>query len=160
MEVRKYRTKRAYKKSYTKAKVYTLLVTLSLATGLIIGNRVYTEYTIDGLANISAVHAAELPAKPVDVKDYAWEQAKAHGLDPVTFIVVLFGESGFKPDAININSNKTVDLGIAQINSIHKDISTVDKLNPYKAIDWAIQKRLHDGNYSAWVYANKTGIKK
>jgi hypothetical protein len=110
---------------------------------------------------IEPVYAQE---KQLSVKDYAWEQAKKHGLDPVSFVVIIFHESRFNPEAININvqksGRKSVDIGLLQINSIHQDISLQDKLDPYKAIDWAIEKRLKDGNYRAWVAANTLGIVK
>jgi hypothetical protein len=106
---------------------------------------------------IETVQAQE---QKLSVKDYAWEQAKKNGLDPVNFVVIIFHESRWNTEAIGVNKNKTYDAGLLQINSIHKDISLSDKLDPYKAIDWAIKKRLHDGNYSAWVAANQLGIRK
>lgn len=44
-------------------------------------------------------------------------QACAPNVAPGTMLPVLMGESGFHPDAVNVNRNGTIDLGIAQINS-------------------------------------------
>lgn len=61
-------------------------------------------------------------------------------------------ESKWNPEAMNTkNSNGSYDMGLLQINSIHKDISNSDKLNYKKSIDWAINKFKKDGNFNAWV---------
>lgn len=60
-------------------------------------------------------------------------------------------ESRWNPDAYHVNKNGTVDLGLVQINSIHKNISNHDKLDFKKAIDWMIAKINKDGGYGAWV---------
>ena len=96
----------------------------------------------------------------ISVRDYAWNQAKKAGLDPVHLVMILEGESNFNPEAIGVNNNKTVDIGVAQWNSIHKNISLADKLNPYKSIDLMIAHRLKTGNYNIWVAAQKFGITK
>jgi len=64
---------------------------------------------------------------------------------------VINCESRWREDVINVNTNGSVDFGIMQINSIHKDISNADKLNYQKAIDWAIKKMHKDGSLNAWV---------
>ena len=153
-----YHTKRQYTqhKKNNKIKNYFLIAFTFLAVGVIIGNRIYTEKVLESYIQIPEVKAAE----QLSVKDYAWTEAKKHGLDPVNFILVIWGESRFNPEALGVNNNKTVDIGLLQINSIHKDISLSERLDPYKSIDWAIKKRLHDGNYSAWVAAKALGIKK
>lgn len=61
-------------------------------------------------------------------------------------------ESKWNPEAMNTkNKNGSYDMGLLQINSIHKDISNSDKLNYKKSIDWAIKKFKRDGNFNAWV---------
>ncbi len=96
------------------------------------------------------------------VKQYVVNQAIANNLDPLELIAVIQGESGFNPNAYNVNTNGTVDLGIAQWNSIHikSGFITVECAgNAECAIDKMIAKRLKDGNYSAWYAARKLGIK-
>jgi len=77
--------------------------------------------------------------------------------DEVNFVVKMINcESTWKTDAVNANnSNGSYDLGLWQINSIHKNISNEDKFNFKKATDWSINKRLHDGNWSAWSCSRK-----
>ena len=58
----------------------------------------------------------------------------------------------------NYNFNKEKNKLETYINSIHKDISNIDKLDYIKSTKWAIEKRLSDGNFCAWVCAKKLGI--
>jgi soluble lytic murein transglycosylase-like protein len=145
-----------------KKQVLTLLIATLCGGGAIKVSEVYNDY------KLSKVSIAEVTVvRPrLDVQDYAWEQARKAKLDRATFISMIFGESRFNQNALGVNTNKTVDLGLLQINSIHTKpnaslpISVADALDPYKAIDWAIKKRLKDGNYSAWVAAQKLKITK
>ena len=67
------------------------------------------------------------------------------------FVKIIQCESGWNPDAVNTkNKNGSYDMGLLQINSIHKNISNADKLNYKKAIDWAIAKVKKDGGFGAW----------
>lgn len=45
--------------------------------------------------------------------------AAFHGVNPWVLRAILKVESGFNPTAVNRNANGTVDIGMAQINSIH-----------------------------------------
>lgn len=57
-------------------------------------------------------------------------------IDPITMLKVAWCESRFKINAININKNKTIDIGVFQINSVHHKA-----LNPYdyrENIEYAI----------------------
>lgn len=62
--------------------------------------------------------------------------AERHSVNPWVLKAILKVESNFKPGAVTRNSNGTVDLGMAQINSIHlKELSNYgiaedDLLNP------------------------------
>jgi len=58
-------------------------------------------------------------------------------------------ESGWNEYAIGVNKNGTKDLGIFQINDIHK-LSNEFRFDYKKAIDWSIAKRLNDGGWYAW----------
>jgi soluble lytic murein transglycosylase-like protein len=145
-----------------KKQVVTLLIAIALGAGAIKATEMYNEYA---LSKVSIAEVSVVRPK-LDVQDYAWEQARKAKLDRATFISMIFGESRFNQNAIGVNKNGTVDLGLLQINSIHMTpkasalISPVDALDPYKAIDWAIKKRLKDGNYSAWVAAQNLKITK
>jgi soluble lytic murein transglycosylase-like protein len=62
--------------------------------------------------------------------------AERHSVNPWVLKAILKVESNFKPGAVTRNTNGTVDLGMAQINSIHlKELSKYgiaegDLLNP------------------------------
>lgn len=66
----------------------------------------------------------------VEVKELTIEEkiAKTFPENPEIMIAVFKAESGLNPMAFHKNTNGTVDLGIAQINSVHKedDLSMFD----------------------------------
>lgn len=70
-------------------------------------------------------------------------------------------ESGWNPEAINHkNKNGTYDMGLVQINSIHKDIKPSERLDFKKSIDWMIKKINKDNGYGAWLSSiNCHGVK-
>lgn len=75
-------------------------------------------------------------------------------------MMIIQCESRWNPDALNVNTNKTADLGLWQINHpLHsKTISRQQSLDYQIATDWAINKRLNDGNWGAWVCSRVLGI--
>lgn len=91
----------------------------------------------------------------LSMKDWVLRQVAEAGLNPREAEIIINCESRWEPDAMGINYNHTADLGLWQINSIHKDISNADKLDYKKATIWAIDKRLEDGHWKAWVCARK-----
>ena len=96
---------------------------------------------------------------PEEVKEYVRLEAIRAGLNPDEVEKIVKCESKFNPQAIHTNVNGSKDKGLWQINSIHKRISDADKLDYKAATKWAIAKRLHDGNWSAWYCARKLAIK-
>ena len=61
-------------------------------------------------------------------------------------------ESGFREDAININTNDTIDVGIFQINSVHfkqEGCSLKDIVDEYKNVDCAFSIFKASG-WGAW----------
>ena len=89
-------------------------------------------------------------AKPLSMKDYVLKEFAKANIDVKVAEAVINCESRFNPDAININTNKTYDAGLFQINSIHKDITLKDKLDYKAATAWAIKKIKRDGGFQAW----------
>lgn len=61
-------------------------------------------------------------------------------------------ESSMNKDAWNVNTNGTVDFGLYQINSVHKDISLLEKLDVYASTRWTVNK-IKDGDLHIWVCA-------
>lgn len=124
----------------------------------------------------AAAPAATLPAMPKEflqpdyhrpepydaeeIRKYVRQEAVKAGLNPDEVEKIVKCESGFNPNAVNKrNKNGTRDSGLWQINSVHKRISEAAKFDYKAATKWAITKRLHDGNWSAWVCARHLGIK-
>ncbi len=78
------------------------------------------------------------------------------GLNPNEADCIITKESNWKEDAIS----KTNDFGLWQINIQHKNQIAVKEMFDYKkATSFAINKRLKDGNWCAWVAAKKCGEK-
>jgi len=99
---------------------------------------------------LSTVNAKKEVVKDLPIGEWIMKTFKENGLNEYVAYCVLYGESRMNPDAININSNGTLDAGIAQINSIHKDILMKDKFDYKKSILWTINKVKRDGNWNAW----------
>lgn len=71
--------------------------------------------------------------------------------DIIIAINIARAESGLRTDAINLNTNKTADLGIFQINDVHsKRISREDRMDFVKNIKFAWTLRKEQGNWNAW----------
>jgi len=60
-----------------------------------------------------------LPAKLASAAPCVSAAADYHRVNPWILQAILKVESGFNPSAVNRNANGTVDVGMAQINSIH-----------------------------------------
>lgn len=87
------------------------------------------------------------------IKAYIVEQAEKNGLDPIDIMSIIACESHFNENAIGVNANKTSDLGLVQVNSLHVksgSISIKCAGDARCAVDWMIAKRLRDGSYNAW----------
>lgn len=62
---------------------------------------------------------AALPQRLTESSPCVTGAAEYHGVNPWVLKAILKVESGFNPSAYNRNANGTVDVGMAQINSIH-----------------------------------------
>lgn len=111
-------------------------------------------------ANIS-VRKVEDNLNPTldQIKNYVRVEAKKAGLNPNEVEAIINCESRWITDAKGVNRNGSYDLGLWQINSIHKNITDAEKLDYKAATKWAIEKRLRDGNWSAWYCARRLAIK-
>ena len=86
-----------------------------------------------------------------DMQSWVLRKVKEAGLDPDIAFNIIKCESNWKPEAYGVNKNGSTDFGLWQINSIHKaEISPKERLDYKIATEWAINKRLKDGNWSAW----------
>lgn len=94
------------------------------------------------------------------MKEWVLQKVAEAGLNPREAEAIINCESRWDPEAMGVNNNRTVDLGLWQINSIHKDITSSEKLDYKKATEWAINKRLKDGSWRAWVCSRKIAFLK
>ncbi len=107
--------------------------------------------------NMIDLDSAQREALAEEEEMKAWvlnEIAKA-GLSTKEADIIITCESRWKPDAIGVNKNGSYDVGLWQINSIHKNITNAGKMDYKEATKWAIDKRLKDGSWRAWSCSRK-----
>lgn len=90
----------------------------------------------------------------------AWVLAEAEkaGLNPKEVDAIIHCESRWDDQAVGYNRNGSNDKGLWQINSIHR-LPDAERLDYKAATKWAIEKRLRDGNWSAWYCARRLAIR-
>ena len=94
-------------------------------------------------------------AEEPTMKEWIRVEVEKAGLNWNEVDCLIQNESAWKNWNNNWNTNGTVDSGLWMINSVHKGtISLEDRYNYKTATKWAISKRLHDGNWSAWYGVN------
>jgi hypothetical protein len=86
---------------------------------------------------------------PLSNEDIIRQVALENNFDGDILVNLAKCESSLKADAVNLNS-KSADLGIFQINTVHKDISNADKFDIKKATQWTINK-IRKGAGHIWV---------
>jgi hypothetical protein len=79
--------------------------------------------TVYSAAHATSLGVTVLPALPSMPETEATRCIAAaagyHTVNPWILRAILSVESNFNPRAVNVNANKTIDVGMAQINSIH-----------------------------------------
>jgi len=109
-----------------------------------------------GEINVERPEAAEI----TDIKEYVLNEVEKHGLNKWEAYEIINCESRWNSDEAVREPNRTISFGLWMINSIHKDISNLDKLDVIKSTRWAIEKRLQKGKWSpTWSCATKLGIR-
>lgn len=97
----------------------------------------------------------EALAEEQDMRLWVLNEVKKAGLNIKEAETIINCESRWQPDAIGVNKNGTYDVGLWQINSIHKNLTNADKMDYKEATKWAIEKRLRDGSWNAWSCSRK-----
>lgn len=97
----------------------------------------------------------EALAEEEDMRLWVLNEVKKAGLNIKEAETIINCESRWQEDAIGVNRNGTYDVGLWQINSIHKDLTNAGKMDYKEATKWAIEKRLRDGSWNAWSCARK-----
>jgi hypothetical protein len=89
-----------------------------------------------------------------ELQEFTYVTSKQYNVPYELVLAVIATESNFKINAINENSETNADLGIMQINSIHKEIfkekGFTDIFDPYQNIEYGI-------SYLAELYSKFEG---
>ncbi|KKQ26897.1 MAG: hypothetical protein US42_C0019G0007 [Candidatus Magasanikbacteria bacterium GW2011_GWC2_37_14] len=136
----------------------TVLIAIAFMTSMVLPKIVSADNEpLMDMFNTTPILATPVPEVKQELTPKEWVLARVAeaGLNPAEAEAIITCESRWNPDAMGVNNNRSVDLGLWQINSIHKDISNADKLDYQKATDWAISKRLKDGHWKAWHCSRK-----
>lgn len=72
----------------------------------------------------------------------------------MTMIRIAKCESGYRAEAINVNTNRTIDRGVFQVNSIHKALSNKDAFDYESNIRFAYQLQGKQG-FTPWNASKK-----
>lgn len=131
-------------------KIGVILVAVLLVADILMINHLYSELIKSNTYEVSNVSAEEQPE--LSIYDQICLASGGENCDVLYNLAKC--ESNLNPDAIHINTNRTADLGIMQINTVHKDISNSDKFNLTKSVQWANQK-IKEGKGSIWVCWDK-----
>src|SRR3990167_4695525 len=107
-------------------KFYLVAIVSLISANLVIG--VYRSYSdlIVEMASMPTTYAKTPIAQERIIEPLTVEQRiiKASGGENIDILLKLaYCESKFDEQAVHVNKNKTVDLGVLQINSIWKDLS-------------------------------------
>jgi hypothetical protein len=124
-----------------------LVVSSLLAGGIIkLGFWLDNILPVEPMAVISVARAEVEEEMPM--KLWVLKEVYKAGLNPNEADCIISKESNWKEDAIG----STKDYGLWQISIQHKKTIPLKDMFDYKAsTKWAIEKRLHDKNWGAWV---------
>lgn len=105
---------------------------------------------------VGVVLANDYCVTPIDCIRDVGERLGVDNKNIMTMIRVAKCESGYRPEAVNVNTNKTIDRGVFQINSIHKDLTNAQAYNFESNIEYAWSMYLKQGltpwnsSYKCW----------
>ena len=85
------------------------------------------------------VYSDKIPMS-YELQEYTYQKCVERGLEYELVLAVMWRESRFKPDAVNVNANGTQDSGIMQINDVNRGWLSErwgieDLMDPYQNID-------------------------
>ena len=143
----RYRSNKDFQRWFNKYTLAALVdgIILGSLVGLFIADNPYKEVKLDspsGVKQTIEVKAVDnTPQRycdsPIDYIRCSGEDLGKSNKEISVMINIAKCESGYREDAINVNTNKTIDRGIFQLNSIHKDISNADAFTFKSNIDYA-----------------------
>lgn len=85
------------------------------------------------------VYSENIPMS-YELQEYTYRKCAERGLEYELVLAIMWRESRFNADAVNVNANGTVDSGIMQINDVNKKwlqdhYGIEDLMDPYQNID-------------------------
>jgi hypothetical protein len=126
---------------------YALFIALSICladlTAQFVANKVYPTPEIPAVIR---------PEKDKTIAEHICLATNGENCD--VLINLARCESSLNKEAYHVNTNGTVDLGLFQINSIHKDITPSEKLDVYASARWS-NEQIKAGHGSIWVCWDK-----
>jgi len=144
--------------------VYILIIMIHwiYAYAYITGSTFYEDYTSIAKAEISI---REDESKSITIKNETvigteewirlqWEEA---GVSYNEVWAIIQAESSWNSDAWNCNTNGSLDLGLYQGNTIHKDLTPSCALSTICSTKWAIELYKKQG-WCPWVASKKLGL--
>lgn len=140
-------------KTINSLSMHTKIAYIWAFTATVIGLKVifFPEMTISPLVETVCAQSSENKSDLRKRVDYLLMKFEKHGeKTAIKALWCAMGESGLNPMAYGWNTNNTADVGLFQINDVHK-MSVQDRQNPYKNIDKAL--KIFEGrgnNWSAW----------
>ncbi|MGV2288698.1 lytic transglycosylase domain-containing protein [Trinickia sp. YCB016] len=103
------------------------------------------------IAALLAVFGFALPASSYAADDDCFAQAGAYqGVNPVILRAIAWFESKGNPDAVHRNSDGSIDVGQAQINSVH-----FGELRRYGVPPYALKDACVNVYVAAWILKQK-----
>jgi hypothetical protein len=112
----------------------------------------FPEYVVPGVSVVRAEEVSDMP-----LRLWAMNEAFDNSLNPDTFDCVIKNESGYNPNAYNVNKGGTVDFGLCEWNSQHIKsgfISLECASSPTCCVKRMIEKVKADKGYGAWYAYN------
>lgn len=94
--------------------------------------------TLLALGMSTAMATASPQGNPKPLNKCIVGAAKYHGVNPYLLRAILVVESRLNPSAINVNTNGTRDIGVAQINSIHLPVLQNHGINESHLMDGCV----------------------
>lgn len=155
-KTKKYNTKKIKTKKMA-YKFWTILTSLIIGTAIIGNADIRTQKAMAEMQDVNTIqHIEKEEVKKPSMQEWVMSRVREAGLNEYEAWAIINCESKWNPNAMNTkNRDGSYDMGLFQINSVHKDISNANKLDYKKATEWAIKKRLHDGNWSAWACSSR-----
>lgn len=98
-----------------------------------------TEESAENVKSSEFVYSEKIPMS-LELQQFTYAKCEERGLEYELVLAIIWRESGFNADAVNVNSNGTRDNGIMQINDINREWlkdkhGITDLMDPFQNID-------------------------